>query len=449
MRFSRLILTFSTLFFLGLSPAQKRLVTEQNRYSRDYCERIINEKATAFLDADDVDAITYDSNNRVSAWADSLGLVNDFTQSTDANKPILTRADNRENLLKDTSNITSSANWSATNCNVAEVDIEPPPGLEGHTVYELSDGTNTGNHYIKQEDFYNWSGLGLVHTISVYFKLPDTNYQQYVQLRFAFYQNVSINLETGNYSSNMDSAIVESVGDGWYHLQGTASSPELGFHDVMLRLGYTDYTGSNDSVYFCAPQLILGDRSSGYIATGSAPQHRGVNGHRSLKFFGGQELESTTNLEDILGNSNKTLYVVFRPDLINAGDLQTLLKNKYGGNGLAIESGTDDVVAQIYDGVVNEATLSGYSVVPDTPFIARMRHDGTTLYVSADGGSESSVPAGATDNGQEPTNVGGRDTNDYSFGNIAAIVTFDKQLTDFESTTIERCLARRYGANYR
>jgi hypothetical protein len=66
---------------------------------------------SAFWSPDD-STVTVDAQQRASAFEDSLGLIADYTQATNANKPLYSRADNKENILGFANSENLTSGWS-------------------------------------------------------------------------------------------------------------------------------------------------------------------------------------------------------------------------------------------------------------------------------------------------------------------------------------------------
>lgn len=105
-------------------------------------------------------------------------------------------------------------------------------------------------------------------------------------------------------------------------------------------------------------------------------------------------------LADVMGASAKTILISFyattiSPNAANAYDNDPLIGDlsQYFGLFLKNVSGTYKLQAYNFDGTADvvEATVS-----LTTSYVAMVRHNGTNLYLSINGGSESSVASGAT-----------------------------------------------------
>lgn len=215
-------------------------------------------------------AATVDSLQRISQLTDQGPVTggNHGTQSTDASKPILTRSDNKSNILFP-SYPTAGSDWSTPGGTFANMSFAA-----------VSSG--------------NWSGL---FTTAAYF--VDNTDTRYLYRNLFTISGVSYNLSF--YVRRSDNAAVVTPGDFQMVALGnlvTATITSLG--GGLYRASY-NFTGSGTStnfglaktaahsavgIYAQGFQLRYASTDSDYLATTTYPAHPGANGKRAAFFDG-------------------------------------------------------------------------------------------------------------------------------------------------------------------
>ena len=126
-----------------------------------------------------------------------------------------------------------------------------------------------------------------------------------------------------------------------------------------------------------------------------------------LDFTGGQRLVLTNNangsrfLSDLITNTACTLFIAFYAESIttsiNDYTSHVLIEDMggYWGALLSLASGVPKVLAYNYDGTQDFVRLT---VTTGATHVLMLRHEAGNLYASLDGGAESSVPSGNTQN---------------------------------------------------
>ena len=148
-----------------------------------------------------------------------------------------------------------------------------------------------------------------------------------------------------------------------------------------------------------------------YAASGTEPSYRSITPlmlNPCLDFDGSDDQLIAYNqigtltkvLSDLITNSDFTLFVAFYAESITA-NTAAIYNNHvvFGDNGqymgllLRIVSGQAKVIAYNWDGNADSVEID---ISVSTSYVARIRHTGGNLYLSINGGSESSVASGNT-----------------------------------------------------
>lgn len=187
---------------------------------------------------------------------DKSGNGNDAVQTTSANAPVLSA---RYNQLIQTESFSNSA-WTKTNVTPTQVSGE---------VWELDEGTATGNHLIYQIPFITIQGFSLAIDVKA------GNASPWVRLtsRSNFVTNyLDFNLDTLDQVTNVGTVsafsnpvfTVTPLADGWYRLEISCTSvladaggrpSALAILDASRNLSYT---GTNRTILIRRPNVLLG-----------------------------------------------------------------------------------------------------------------------------------------------------------------------------------------------
>lgn len=236
--------------------------------------------------------VTFDSANRVSQVTDQSGNSNHFTQSTDALKPLITRADNYENLFQYSEQI-DNAYWTKYSSSASANSIANP--IDGLiTADTLIENTSVGDWHRLQR--LTTFVIGKTYRLSGYFKQASGTRHLAIWFRGAAFPSDNIayfNLTTGVVHSNTTtSATIESLGNGWYRCTATqlaaatSTNSQANFH-IVATLGGVAYTGDGtSSLYVFGLQMQDSSASTTYLQTTSLEQIAGINGNRCLAFDG-------------------------------------------------------------------------------------------------------------------------------------------------------------------
>lgn len=141
-------------------------------------------------------------------------------------------------------------------------------------------------------------------------------------------------------------------------------------------------------------------------------------------------------ISNLLGTAGKTFLVAFQVHAasLNSGNPwlnHVIMQDSNEFFGLLVRksgSGPDVYQLQFYNWDGN-ADLVEIPITLDTSYVACYRHDGTNLFGSINGGSESSVASGTTTNGGGAMRVGGFPTDRFFNGSIGEMLCYNVALT--------------------
>jgi hypothetical protein len=387
--------------------------------------------ATLVLDASI--GVTADSSNRISSILDRTANCNAFTQGTDTNKPLLTRSDNLENLIQRSEDLTS--NWSAVGTVVLSAT-------------SFREDTSTGSHYIQNTLSFG-SATGINYIFSARIKPVATR-----AIRFEFFQAATIahivvdstGTQRASFGSPQNISIV-SLGGGWYDISYSKVATTTGVAFLLIRTLQepslnTSYTGDGaTSVEVTRIQVRTSASDAVYLQTTGAQQHRGVNGHRSLRLDGAQQLTSTSITSNIFTAGAKLAYLALRPSLLNAG--QSIFRDSPNWWGLYIDTSGSRFRFDNYD---TNYDYSYASAIASQTYIVRIRHDSGNTYIATDigNGFVESAPVASGNTGNLTFGIQIGTTSNSFYGNI---VTLQAKNTGTPDTTFETELrASIYGS---
>lgn len=389
---------------------------------------------TLWLDA--TRSIMFDSLNRVSSWATLAGSVNAFTQSTDDNKPVLSRADNRENLLRYSEEMDNAA-WTlvAANSVIANAVANP---LDGQvTADRIRENSAFADHYIYQG---NNIGAGTSYTISCYLKSNGRN-ARIIASGAAISPSaiLAVDLSNGSIlsSSGGTAYSVDSLGDGWYRANCTFTATGSGNCDFNIRLlnGSTAvYLGDGSSgVYAYGAQLRRASTDSTYTLTTSIAAWSGVNGLRALVFDGSNDqLNSSSALSAIITNSAFTILYVSRLNVTPSVTFG-LLEDRNGRLTTGVAS--NEYYVQNDDGGGADFVDTGVNPSTNTTYVHTLRHESGNLYIQQDNGTAVSVASGNTTSLTGTLDVGSFFTGNFWNGYICEILVYNTALSAGDRTT--------------
>jgi hypothetical protein len=413
---------------------------------------------TSAIDPTDPTKVTADAQLRVSAQADSLGLIADYTQSTNANKPRWSRSDNRENLVQYSEGaFNNTTYWTKASVTIADAAI---------TVGSLSMSTITASAASAAHGLYSVTGVnpttivGQSYEQSWLAKMGTHRYVQVAPFAGPFATTYfNFDLQDGVVGTNGGGGItggieVYDAANGVYRIWVRATGIGTTFTGGLLylvpsasatRLQSWVAAGTETiHVARCHYRNILTDPT--YLPTTDYPQYAGVNGQKWLVLNGAQWVSTTSTFGDIVANNSKLFYVPAVSFLFDA-TTRTLVGDGVPNSGIFTTS-TPRFIIRNDDGAADAAN-NGVNQVVGVPYIVRGRQTGGNLYLAIDSGAGfvegAPVASGNTTTMANIVRIGARTDGSAGFyGKIGGIFTANTGIPkpNFENLLREYYFAR-------
>lgn len=350
---------------------------------------------TSWIDFTNTSEVTADAQLRISAVGDSLGLINDFTQATDANKPLLSRSDNRENLSQWSHDFTK-ATWIKNGINVVGSTFTATSGTSAKQIYTTNDSNMPAIQGIRYRIFFK-------------IKKGTHNFVQFHFWNAAFGAGPFANYDLhngviGTRSANVDSGIYPD-GDAfiiWAECTAVATHASTGIIFYMVpsasAAGAAQLAGTGtETVVVSYGGIQFASSIISDLITTDHPQYAGINGRPALVFNGAQRLDAAVDYLNLFSAAGRNLYCVAQPFTGNSGANQNLLFDTGTGSWLRFDTGGNvqnrNYVTSTFINVVQ-------AVAPATSLrIIRARLSSGSLYVGQDFGAgytETSTLSGDT-----------------------------------------------------
>jgi hypothetical protein len=336
---------------------------------------------TGFIDFSDATKGTVDASNRISAWQDSLGLLANFTQGTDANKPLLTRSDNKENRLVESENLSSSWLYGrAVNISTTEFK-EDATAANTHYVIQTIPALTPSSQYYVQASVKRGTG-----NRDFYFSFRKTSGGG----TSAFFMNLTTGAITSPSGWTVNPVSMVDPQDPSYWMfygikTGDATADTYRFECFLTDAGVTSYNGDNTSSIFVTRTCVRAIQAdSTYLATTTAPQYRGVNGRTAARFNGGQWLATTSQLSSMFTNSAATIYAIARVNLLGS---EHQITRASAPAHFALRTKASNAFYFINDDGSADYSETPATAVVNTNYILRGRLSGGSVYAALDSGA--------------------------------------------------------------
>ena len=377
---------------------------------------------TSAFDFTNPDRVTVDAQLRASAVNDGLGLIANYTQATNANKPLWSRSDNRENIFQYSEQI-NNAYWTKNTTTVTANAITAPNGTL--TADKLVTVASAGS-----KDFRGSVSVvsGRPYVVTFYAKAGEYNFASVYAGFSNATQVTTFNLVSCTVvaTSPNATASIQDVGNGWCrcNLFVTANA----FSGILYTYinsdgtsGGTSFTGDGTSgVFFW--RMNVRDAAANELdeETTDYPQYAGVNGRRWLVLNGAQVMSSTSISSDIFAVGEKLIYIPLEASLLNVA--QSIFRDNPNWWSVLLQSSGSIMSMTNFDSNYDNATVA---ITTNTPMIFRGRHSGGSIYGAIDTGAgfgtESTVASGNTGNMTFNLQIGASSASFY--GKLGGIFT--------------------------
>lgn len=318
----------------------------------------------AFWEADK--GITSNSSNQVSAWIDQKSGIQAY-QGTASQQPIISRADNKENIHPYSSKLSQGlpgAIRSTISANTSDT-LDPLGGNLADKITEDSSASNT--HAVYWMNPANWTIAGQQYRISFYVK------------RISGDRNVAVtfanNLGAGYFTWNAGTGAVISqsngtasagvdVGNGWWRVSATVTAGSGGTYAYLYLTdssGNLTYSGDGTSaIYTFGAQVQRASADTDYVATDGNYEIAGVNGQRALWLNG----LSASGMSLAIDSSYTDLNLTGEFTIIAA--VRTIATAAYGSTLYIFFGGGSSVPQNGYFFYVNNTTFQPNAATADT-----------------------------------------------------------------------------------
>lgn len=380
---------------------------------------------------------------KVSAWADQLALLANFTQGSAAARPWLTLASNREERFRKTAVFSSASVWDVSSY---------PCSISGNTLTATASAARHGMIY------YSNDGERLSDNVTT---LILSAHLQYVNNQYAWvgesgdgpWRGVIVDLVNGTITNsyNVAASSISARSGGGYIVKVqylttacTNHTPGVWFSNTSSSSSPPSFTPAGTeqiTIHEMHWRSTLADDVD--LANSSDTSlFRGMNGNRVLHFQGAQYASSASLLSAIIAAGSGVIYLGQRSAKITSNqmvfsDANTHLEFWITGSNMRAENN---------DGAADNISIA---TAVDTPTIWRWRHSGGVLYFAKDTGQgfgpESSIASGNTTALTGALLVGAyTGPAGFYFGDVFCIATSSGGTAD---PTLEQLLRDRFLKN--
>jgi hypothetical protein len=358
-----------------------------------------------------------------------------FTQSTDANKPILSRPDRVENLLT----------YSDTFSNAAWDKATYPTTFSAPTLTATAGAARHGTF----NNSYTTATAGATYRIT--FDVEKGTHQ-YISIAdfgdFAWHTAVlDINTGTLGTTLNATSSKVANGTDRYFfsmdftRTNGGTIAPLVCFVAASTTTQCASFTAAGtETVKIYSAQLQRSSMQPTYIATTTAPVYGSLTGRRMLTFDGtNDQLSTTSTWGDLFGASAKTAFIVGQSAAF-AADQNYLSDNTASYGRICYHNSSGYIGLRNNDGSPDQTPTSPPSA--GVPFVLGIYHDGTNIGSALNRGTYATAASGATAVTAGVVHMGSIGGSAYLNGQLGPIITFNRVLTQPERDMIRQILQK-------
>jgi hypothetical protein len=388
---------------------------------------------------------TVDSVGRVGIIASRIGNVA-FTQTTEANRPLLSNATRVENLLTYSEQIDNAA-WTKYGASVSANSLANP--IDGALTAEtlIEDGSTGTHHVVQSPAIY----AGIPYRFSFYAKAKERS-RVYIAVGGSWSPSAGmhVNLSDGTITQTDSGSdwvgYVTDVGGGWYRIQTVGTSTASGtvnFYAILSNtLNNSSYTGDGVSgIYLYGMQMQRAEMYETYTATTAVPIYGSNTGKKMLVFDGSNDSMTSVSLaSDILALAEKTTIVSALP-FVTSGT-HAIIMDTDGTVKYRIYIDTNLWATRNYDG--SSDTQSSLTAVTNQLAVYGSVHDGTNIIAQLNTGANASTASGSTSSLGGTLRIGSGSATNYFNGPIGPIVVFNKVLSPEIYNTIVRGTVQHY-----
>lgn len=261
--------------------------------------------------------VTTDASRGVSTWSDVSGNARNATQTTAADRPILSRFDNLENLFRYSEEFNQAGSWSLGNATITANAGTAPNGT--NTADKLIDNATNAQHRVAQ--YVSAAAPNVSYRVSVCVKAAELN-----TCRVLFFDGntnfygVNVDLTNGSATVSTGGTVngtsnsVTSLGSGWYRVTivGTMPTPTGNNQGIYINTrsgGANDYVGTGQGILVWGAYIQEAGATSTYQLTTDFPIVRAVNGNRVIYFEGADYLRADS-VASVFTGTDRPLTVI-------------------------------------------------------------------------------------------------------------------------------------------
>lgn len=397
----------------------------------------------------------------ISAWSDSSKYKFLAAQSTAGNKPIVSRCDDRQNLLLYSEALDNPA-WSATRASITANALSTFPVSASDVAYHediggpdklVEDASVAATHLIAQ--VVNTQKNGIDYVFSVYAKAAERSKIRLLLSGTSFPATPESTFTLSGSGSTSGTVgctpTITALSDGWYRCSITASCTVNGNCQTIMYLNNgasASYTGDGVSgLYIWGAQFRESDSSSDYVYTYGLQKFHGINGNRAIRFSDTDVLTTSADLP-ISGDfaifavirlkattDATTNYTILNDEVLNTSGLMLRLNGSPGP--------TLKVFLRTNQAGANTTLLSSQSVAINTTCIISVVFSAGTATIYKNGVS---IGSGAVTAPVRPTTGAltiSHATEPFQ-GDMGEIIVVNGTVTGGEHTSIVNYLTDQY-----
>lgn len=388
------------------------------------------------------------SSGAVSQWADQSGASRNFSQSTAANKPFITRSDNKENWLINSNDLTASgwADSGVTRPSANRVLANAAAGVR-HYCYQ-STSTQAMSRY--------WA----LNTLVVYeakFKKDNFRYVCLFDAAGANWNGITLDLDTGTLigPTNLTAYSVSGPdGDGYYTLRIAFTSSDTTGFTMCIGFGYSGGGGSppyfetfgTEAFYVKDMSIRRAEADDEYLEATTAPQYRGINGRQVICFDGYNDyLTSTATLADVVDVDSAAVLAVVRFHGFPSGVVQSYFGDS-GDRFICYGYSSGPSMRFFHQDADGVDTAAKSTLVAETTHLLSNRHFSGNIVAELDGSAGTPVVSGDCIGGAGTLRIG-LFSGQYLTADLAELIVFDVQPSDGDLALVRKLLASWWGSS--
>ena len=327
------------------------------------------------------------STYKVSSWVDNSKFTFNAAQSTAADRPYITRNDNRANWILDSEGF-NTGSWTPTRASItanAIADIPLSSTTAGyHADYSspdklVEDASVAATHLVAQS--VSTQKNGETYIFSVYAKAAERSKLRLLLSGTSFpaTPESTFTLSGGGTTGGTIGCTptITLIGNGWYRCSISVACTVNGNCQTIFYLdngaGPT-YTGDGASgLYIWGAQFQENDADSTYLFTRAFQKFAGINGNKAVRFFDSDVLTTSADLK-IDGDfaifavvklrattDAGTNYTILSDEVLNASGIMLRLNGSPGP--------THQVFLRTNQAGANTTLTSSQSIAINTPTI--------------------------------------------------------------------------------